>query len=480
MKKQQSKSPLNKVCLTLLYLFPVILYFSYYPILLLPLNSDSMHLELSLPLIWLVVFTVISIVLLIKIRRPHNPSKKILFSLLFFPIYLSLSIFWSKNPLRAVLTVGILWCLYISIYAIVVIFTTIKRFDKEKFLKFFLFGSLGVCLFCWLQCILDIFGVPRELTLLCRGCTSQMFGFPHPSGFAIEPQFMGNLLIVPSLLSLYLLFSHNHSPKSTFPKRLSLLLSSVFISTLFLTFSRGAIYSFLVATIFLLIINLIKKNHHYLISLPIIVICFIFTLVSQGVFSQLSYTNDTFLSGIDKTVSQLSLGIINPGFSRPNPGNAEPEPSSDVPEDPGENLSVFSGYVEESTDIRLNLNSLALSAIASPEQAIFGFGLGSAGTILFEQGKIASKLEIIQNEYFSLLLETGILGLTLAALSLVIIIYVVKKSFALPERFLLYSIFLAFLLSLNFFSGLPNALHIYLFTAFVCIMLPRSLHSSRS
>lgn len=480
MKEQKSQSPLNKIRVFLLYSFPVVLYCSYYPIIRLPLSQDSMNLELSLPLIWLFLFSILSLKDFLGRILSFIKNHEILFVLpLAFSIFLSFSIIWSKNPLRALLTSGILWCIYILIYTVVPK-TSVLKLDKSKFSKIFLLGAVLFSLICWIQCILDVAGVPRSLTLLCRGCTSNIFGFPHPSGFAIEPQFMGNLLIAPALFSIYLLFSNRYN-KNLFPKQFVLPISIFITSTLFLTFSRGAIYAFLVGLLFLIISNLCLANKKTLLSISLIISCFFLSLVAQGLFSQLSYTNDTFFSGIDKVISQLSLGEINPNLSNrcsknTSNGSSLANNSQDDTEDPLENLSVFSGYVEESTTTRLDLNVDAIQVSAlSFRSLLFGYGLGSAGTILFEQGKTASKMEIIQNEYFSLLLEVGIAGLSLALAVLISIILLIKKTFAPRERFFLYSVIIAFLVSLNFFSGLPNALHIYLFPAFLVIMLPRSL-----
>lgn len=497
MQKRKNNYIFRQIQLIFIYFFPVVLYFSYHPILSLPIKSDSMNLELSLPLIWLAVFTILSLgnflsfilksIFSAKSQRSINPL--IPLTPLLLPLYLSISFFWSKNPVRTLLTAGVLWCLYVSIYSIVVIFTTYKRFNPIKFLRIFLLASSFVCLFCWLQCALDVSGVAREVILLCQGCTSRIFGFPHPSGFAIEPQFMGSLLIAPTLLSFYLLFTKN-SLADSFSKKRILCLSIFYASTLFVTFSRGAIYSFLIGFLVFLTLNLFRRHFNFLWSIPIIIISFLITLSMQGLFAHFSYTNDTFLTGIEKAISQLSLGTIELNLSKQKPetsstsisslpdssssNSAEDYPAAESPEDPGEN-SVFSGYVEESTNIRLELNLIALELSASsPKQLLFGSGLGSAGNLMYEQGKTASKKEIIQNEYLSMLLETGIIGLLLTFLMCIVVFPLIKKSFGHSERFFIYALILSFALSLNFFSGLPNALHIYLFPVLIALALPHS------
>ncbi|MBQ7802620.1 O-antigen ligase family protein [Candidatus Saccharibacteria bacterium] len=478
-QNQNFPSKLTKFRLFLLYSFPVVLFFSYYPVIRLG-ASESMNFELSLPLIWLFFFSVLSLKDFFRSLRNFYKSSRVKLLFLLFPLYLSVSLLWSANPLRGVLTVGILWCLVVTT---VVFFTTFLRsgstslLKKKSFERVFLYGAAAVCLFCWLQSFLDASGVSREATLLCPGCVSGTFGFPHPSGFAIEPQFMGNLLLAPIFYVLYLFGKKREKREKSEPSHLSLLF--VFLATLFLTFSRGAIYSFGVGFALLLVLNFFPlKNPSFLKALPVLLFSFLFTLISQGVFAATSPTTDTFLSGIEKSISQLSLGKIELDLDKAPRPSRELEPmelESEAHEEETEvETALFSGYVEESTNVRLVLNRSALEvATSSPKNLIFGTGLGSAGKVLFREGKTESEKEIVQNEYLSLLLETGLFGLLLLVVGLIILFLDLEKSFALPERFLLFAMILSFLLSLGFFSGLPNALHLFLFPVFVAFLLPK-------
>ena len=131
--------------------------------------------------------------------------------------------------------------------------------------------------------------------------------------------------------------------------------------------------------------------------------------------------------------------------------------------------SNFSGYVSDSTTIRVNLTDNALSLWSStPSHIIFGTGLGSAGMVLYENNKTSSPKEIIQNQYASLLLELGLIGALLATLPLITILRLFITS---PLAPLLIPLCLAYVASLFFFAGLPNALHIYLIPS-VLYMIP--------
>ena len=253
----------------LLYILPLALCFSYFPVISLGEN-ETMNFELSLPLIWLVLFDILSLVMICKKYRKQLFSK-VFGSILWwlFPLFATLSICWSLNPLRGFLTVGVVWLLFFAVISFWELRENLDTGFWKVFFRWFFGSALLVCIWCVIQCILDVSGVFQEASLLCDGCVYQMFGFPHPNGFAIEPQFMGNLLIAPIMVvaadfcqfSGCVARSHRHGaralilvlPHSGIPRtwqKLSPLLFFVFSVTLFLTFSRGAIYATVVGLIF--------------------------------------------------------------------------------------------------------------------------------------------------------------------------------------------------------------------------------------
>ena len=559
---------LKRFLIALVYLLPAALYCSYYPIIKLG-ETNSMNFELSLPLIWLVLFDIVSFISLIGIgkkRRSHVSSKKLfatneeqtkrgvpvttgddeagfvkthtagvslaisdrrffLFSL--FPFFATLSIFWSANPTRAILTAGIIWLVFFAVFSLIYVLPLLKLPGnfKRNCLRSFFIASVIACLICWIQCFLDIAGLARETTLMCRGCTYLSFGFPHPSGLAIEPQFMGNLLLAPTLTSLYLLIFNMHSRGE---KKGLVMLCLLFSSTLFLTFSRGAIYAYAVALVIMLIFAI--RRHVFRASLVTIPIATFLVITGiQGIFTVIGPTHGSFIDGVSKSIHQLSLGIIDirpksPSVSAEDSSETTPvsppeasesssdfEPSTDqalteaTPEEPenAENQPYFEGYVAESTTARLNLNRAALDTwLSAPSSVLFGVGLGGAGTAMYLNSfttGINSPKEIVQHQGFSLLLELGLVGIALVIFSLLITFFPqffsrrfldgkaakVPKSTqkseknsetaknpaqkAPPSPFwrhpalpLLAALIIAYLVTLNFFSGLPNALQIYL------------------
>lgn len=531
MKKasKSSSKPLTKLSVTysiFLAALPPLLFFSYFPVISLG-GNETMNFELSLPLLWLIFFDLFALFLLIKTRHclkspkiaksskspkslnSPNPLKfsKILLWLP-FPIFLTLSIAWSLNPLRGLLTAGILWLIYFAVFSFFALHRSLplpKNFPKI-FWGIFFGSSLLVAAWCWLQSILDLSGLPQATTLMCDGCTSGMFGFPHPNGFAIEPQFMGNLLLAPTLLAAYFLFSPNPNSKIiifkkfhrrtessiTYDINFSLNLFGILcylaflflVATLFFTLSRGAIYAFLVGLLLLTILKILREQSpRFLLSWLFVIVAFLCTLNIQGIMSENGPTSDTYESGVAKIIHQLSLGLIdlrNPAIivtddtildtiSVPEQGTELPgtsesisssEASSLETSEPSKPTSVFDGYIASSTIARVNLNISAISIWQStPKNLLIGVGLGGAGQALYDADQSPAPKEIVQNQYASLLLETGLVGVALALLTLFLILKAVAKS---PLSAPLFALLAAYAVTLLFFSGLPNALQIYL------------------
>ena len=463
----------------LIYILPGALFFSYYPLIHFG-NSESMNFEISLPIIWLVVFDVLAFFMLIK-RKLLNKIFKYWFFLL-FPAFLSLSVLWSLNGLRGLLTVGILWLIYFAGFS----FWQLKSLFsedgfKEKFFKVFFGSTLVICAWCFVQCILDIVGVSREYSLLCAGCTYQMFGFPHPNGFAIEPQFMGNLLLAPTIIAMYIYVTKampiSDTLKGARPSlrsSMSIALVLIFTITLFLTFSRGAIYAFVVSMIFMTAMLCRKKIFWALGKMWLaIIIAFLFTLNLQGIMAEASHTDDTYQTGVAKVLSHLSLGVIDVREQNDGASEGDVEENEVVENETVEKeTAAFDGYVPESTDTRLRLTDAAMQVWSKDFRTImFGVGLGGAGQALYVNGLSPAPKEIVQNEYASLLLETGLVGVALLILTIVLIVRAVIKY---KNTSLNLTILVAYGITLMFFSGLPNALQIYLLPALLIPLCGRN------
>ena len=524
-------SSLSKIQQIMLLCLPFCLFFSYHPVI--PIFSTSTtNFELSIPLLWLLIFAILSLPenfrlyiyslrVVIKAKSHvnkaprHSSNHKTdklyphflrLFSLI-YPFFVTINSIGSPNFLRAILTSGVIWCICLSLLTILQNISQYKTQIGKSFNKNLLIAGTLASAFCWFQSILDIAGAPREFTFLCKGCTSTVFGFPHPNGFAIESQFMANLLLAPIFLSLFYLLERpkNHSnklnsdpyPASRLGHFLRFGLPLFLIATLYLTLSRGAIFSFWVSVFVLFIyqiVKLIKQKscrreilfRQPLIFSAVVFLPFFFTLSAQGLFTELGPTSHTFFDGVSTSVSQLSLGRIDLAkvFHETNENNKTHKTHesnklhlSDLNTDAAASVQKapqFTSYIEESTNIRLNLNRLALSSWrTSLRRMLAGVGLGAAGLTLYQEfPELGSPKEIIQNEYFAILYEQGICGVIMIICVAILFVLTYKLHNKNHEKTSIYGrvLALSFALTLCFFSGLPNALHIYLLTPLLFLL----------
>ena len=489
------------------WILPIILFFSYYPVI--PLfSTESSNYEFSLPLVWLLLMGFLSLpVLLIDLCNlitKKTPLTKVPVQipliLSSIPLYFSLTLLWSSNKFRGLMTAGIIWCLYLSLltfYKNIILKKTPLSLEKP-----FLLGAALASGFCWLQAILNTLNIPGDQILLCLGCTNLSFGFPHPNGFAIEPQFMGNLLLAPAIFLVFRVI-HPKIHQTRKSKILYLALAGFIISTLFLIFSRGATYSFFLAITVIFFYELFHAKNKLLIAtklIPLVLFPLIFVTIAQGLMSEFGPTSDTFLGGVSRSLSQMTLGRIKiPLPEAKNPSVTSNELSSLAPNDNVSTNSstnssanststtpLFDGYIAESTDIRVKLSKMGLRlALSHPRQFFFGSGLGSSGVALYQMfPELGSTKEITQNQYVAILVETGFIGILIIFCSSTCVIYLcyscqkAKKWSSrsntknlditnsirsiTPAKLYFASLILAYVASVCFFSGLPNALHIYL------------------
>ena len=506
-------SSLSKIQKVMLLCLPFCLFFSYHPVI--PIFSTSTtNFELSIPLLWLLIFAILSLPenfrlyiyslriviktksLVNKTSRPssrHKTDKLYphflrLFTLI-YPFFVTVNSIGSPNFLRAILTSGVIWCICLSLLTILQNISQYKTQIGKSFNKNLLIAGTLASAFCWLQSFLDIAGAPREFTFLCKGCTSTVFGFPHPNGFAIESQFMANLLLAPIFLSLFYLLERpkNHSNKLTsdpYPASklghfLRFGLPLFLVATLYLTLSRGAIFSFWVSVFALFIyqiIKLIKQKscrreilfRQPLIFSAVVFLPFFFTLSAQGLFTELGPTSHTFFDGVSTSVSQLSLGRIDltKVFHKTNENNKTHEAHesnklhlSDLNTDAAASVQKtpqFTSYIEESTNIRLNLSRLALSSWrTSLSRMLAGVGLGAAGLTLYQDfPELGSPKEIIQNEYLAILYEQGICGVIMIICVAILFVLTYKLHNKNHEKTSIMDASLLFLLLLR--SGLSR------------------------
>ena len=413
-----------------------------------------MNFELSLALIYCVVLALTGLPLIWRSRDVLARSPIVLSSGVFI-LWSATTIIWSDNPLRGVLSVGIAGVLWLILLAVL---ADRKRVQKlaPALTKLLLLTTMIICALELAQFVGGIWLSRREPLLLCIGCSAVQFGFVRPNVFAIEPQFLGNMLLLPTLILTRRLIIKRWS-------RQNVLMFMVVLSGLFLTMSRGAIYAFAIGAIVLAIVYY-KQWRRLLPGIGLTVAVFVIALVMQGFAAALNpHLTESFGGAIAKVVSQLSLGVIN--LDKPSKSNVNAD--ANVPEQAtvkasNEAKPRYDGYVAESTDVRTSFSKVALSVWSSnPRNMLIGVGVGGAGVAMARYEHSDWSKEIVQNEFVEVLMERGVIGLGLLLLLIGIIVYVMWRS----HNVWAWAILIAYLVQYCFFSGLPNALHVYVAVA---------------
>lgn len=445
---------------------PFAMWFSYRPLLRFGQDA-SMYFELSIALIYIVILALAGIPVVMHANRSllQKASVRLVGALV---VVSGVSLLWTPNLTRGVLTFGLIGALGIVFLA------SIARAKQLEILapllvKLLLLSAVSMSVLAIVQLVAAIW-LNQDLSLLCRGCTPNQFGFARPNVFAIEPQFFGNMLLTPALLLFYRLLRYK-------PKLVEVLSFLIILTALCLTISRGAIYAFGAGVVILMIFHA-KTFDVFFRSISLLAAAFAASLLLQGsVAAANPQLNATFAGAISASINQLSLGIIDVKIAdqtAPDAGKAPQETSYPIPADettgqvphlPDEVAPNFTGYVEESTNVRLTLSRLALQAWAGNiGRIIFGVGLGGSGVVLQNEfPNQVNEREIVQNEYAEILLENGLIGFGLFGAVIGLLLY------SLRRHKWLWAVVAAFLVQWNFFSGYPNALHIYLTFIFLAI-----------
>lgn len=431
---------------------PVFIWFGYHPVISLGKDSTSYY-ELSLALLYLVVLGLVGTASIWRARKRLVKNRAVWLAAAFVG-YSGLTLFWTMNPLRGLLTFGIISLLFLVLLAGLAEQKRLRALLRPLTTILILSASV-VSVFAIGQMIAGLF-LPAETTLLCRGCVAEQFGFVRPNVFAIEPQFLGSLLLAPLLVAIQQLLQN---------KRNRLLQGAVILMTtaLVATLSRGAIFAFAIGLVVLFIVYRSSLSR-ILRAAGLLVSGCIVALLLQGTTAAANRTVDvTFMEAVSSSINQLTLGVVDIPTEQPSNESTD------------ENEPAYDGYVEESTDVRLSMSSMAFGAWqATPARMLFGAGLGSAGLAMHDMyPETIGAREIVQNEYAELLLEYGIVGLSLFIALLVGVAYTLRA-----ERWA-WAIAAAYYVQWLFFSGYPNALHIYLTLIALVVFFEHDPHGSK-
>ena len=414
-----------------------------------------MNYELSLTLIYVVILAIVGLP-----RVWHRRSELRQLGLVrlasAFVGWSGLCVIWSDNCTSGLLTFAVYATLYLIFLALVTE-RRLLRWLLPKLVRVAIWATISACLLAIAQMVLGTFVVADRHTLgLCAGCVAGQFGFIRPNLLAIEPQFLGSLLLAPLLYITYLTLrgKHDYAKQS--------LLLVLMLTTLWLTLSRGAIYAYLASLVVMIL--LVRKWRRMLAVVGLVALSLVVCLVCQGALASANPRIDSsFTQAVSTSLNHLSMGIIRLPYQRKSP--------TSLPSIPREHdkQPAYHGYVAESTNVRLGLTKTALAAWRSNRlgQQLFGTGLGSAGIVLARQTGSRYQKEIVQNEFVEVLLERGPVGLAL--LGGLVVLY--GRLCSQRRDYLALVILVAYLTQWCFFSGLPNALHIYLVLALLSAKL---------
>lgn len=433
---------------------PIMIWFSYLPRISLA-EDGTMNYELSLTLIYVVILAIVGLP-----RVWHHRSELRQLGLVrlasAFVGWSGLCVIWSDNHTRGLLTFAVYVVLYLVFLALVAERRLLCQL-LPKLVRVAIWMTISACLLAITQMILGTFVVADRHTFgLCAGCVAGQFGFIRPNLLAIEPQFLGSLLLAPLLYITYLTLRGKHD----YAKQPLLLV--LMLTTLWLTLSRGAIYAYLASLVVMIL--LVRKWRRMLAVVGSVALALVICLICQGTLASANPRIDSsFTQAVSTSLNHLSMEIIRLPYRRKSP--------TSLPSIPREHdkQPAYHGYVAESTNVRLSLTKTALAAWRSNRlgQQLFGTGLGSAGIVLARQTGSRYQKEIVQNEFVEVLLERGLVGLAL--LGGLVALY--GRLCFQRRDYLVLAILVAYLMQWCFFSGLPNVLHIYLVLALLSAKL---------
>lgn len=433
---------------------PIMIWFSYLPQISLA-EDGTMNYELSLTLIYVVILAIVGLPRVWHHRSELRQSR-LVWPASAFVGWSGLCVIWSDNCTRGLLTFAVYVVLYLVFLALVAERRLLRQL-LPKLVRVAIRATASACLLAIVQMVLGTFVVADRHTFgLCAGCVAGQFGFIRPNLLAIEPQFLGSLLLAPLLYITYLTLRGKHD----YAKQPLLLV--LMLTTLWLTLSRGAIYAYLASLVVMIL--LVRKWRRMLAVVGSVALSLVICLVCQGALASANPRIDSsFTQAVSTSLNHLSMGIIRLPYQRKSP--------TSLPSIPREHdkQPAYHGYVAESTNVRLSLTKTALATWRSNRlgQQLFGTGLGSAGIVFARQTGSQYQKEIVQNEFVEVLLERGLVGLALLG-GLVVLC---GRLCSQRRDYLALVILVAYLAQWCFFSGLPNALHIYLVLALLSAKL---------
>lgn len=443
---------------SLFALFPLLI-FSYLPVISLGM-AFGVHLDISL------LYAALVLVFLVNILVFWKQRSILLSSLAWkcgaaFLGFIWISCLYSSNPFRAVVTASFFTLVFGIFSAILIHLPTLLK-QKSTIMRLVSYSFVLTILLALWQIIADALYVSPTLSLLPAMYSGDIFGVARPTAFALEPQFLGSLLLAPFIYTAYRCITRT--------SRSDVFLFAAVAVILLLTLSRGALVGGAIGLILLLILvrPAIKSAVRLLLTGVAAVVV---TLAVIAIIGSVRQDSTSGYAATNKVINQLSLGTISLPNEKIDTKNVTIEPSA-PPATPSQ-----SGYVESSTDSRLSMSAEALQLWnSSPSTLLFGVGIGGFGASLHAKDSAAPESSIVNNFYLELLAETGVVGTILFLCFLGALLYAGTKS----KQYILVSLLAAFLLHWCFFSGISNVTHIWVILGLLAASTVHPLKNKRT
>ena len=437
------------------------LWLSYHPVVTFG-TWDGVHLDGSLLYLLAIVAAASSLFMTWRQRRMLWQNKLWLL-LVGFSAYVTLSILWSPNPFRAIVTSAFLWLMVgISIAAAIHFPALLKK--RAVLRRILISGLIASCLWAVWQIFADAIGIHSAYTLLPDAYRSSVFGFARPTAFSLEPQFFASLLLAP-----FGWFLHRTLSERSWQDSIGLALTSCM---LVLTMSRGGL---LAASVIALIIATVYYRH-WKSGVRMVVGVGIGTVTALLVMTGAASINQRdAISGRDalaRSLNHLSLGMIDVPQESAAEKSEQPKRTTNATKKASD---ASDGYVKSSTTSRLSMSQKAVELWAEqPATFLFGVGVGGFGTALHERDPSQPVQSVTNNYFLEMLAELGLIGMALFASFIIWLLY----RLAIRRQTLLLALIVGFLAQWCFFSGNANVIHVWVILG-IALAVSTPLHKRR-
>ncbi len=420
---------------------------SKYPSIATPLyNFTSFRIGLYpfLSLLFVISCLPLSLKALPKLFRQSRTSMLSITVLVLVSILGLTTAIYKARSVLLLLSILLLLCLLVSAWWYVANELSSKKYPqliKAVLIAGCVYGVVSILQFSFAGFGHETFG------LLCKGCNSQVFGFPRISGFAAEPQFYANALLIYYFIGLGVFYNSR--------SRLALGSAVLSLIGIGLTFSRGAFLAVgLGSMLFFILLRVQGLIRLRAIARHVGVLIIAVLVVAGLLVGAASYryrsTPDIAYKTFRSLVQQGSLGVVKLPTSKSNSGFTP------------------AGLVQASGQERLGAANLAVKAWQyNASSVLIGVGPGNLGPFTVQHISSTAPENLTVYIYYVLILsELGIIGLiALICLYGSALVRFIKRFWRHKNAAVYSAIFclgLAFLIQYCFFGSYINVPYIWL------------------